>query len=129
MDDLFQRTGEKLVLDSREPGRNFALVVPSEPPATFHADGIAGVGIAGSLGQIDFFLIEDRVQDNDAALGLRERRVVRLRVAIPAPQLVEGLVNLLEMVQPQADNLRAATQQQDNLMAAQMDRLKAIKFS
>lgn len=127
MSDTRPNAGETLVHQNREPGKNFDLLMP-EAVTTIHVDGVAGVVGGGVSSRIEFFVTESAEPDPDPNMGLRERRVIRLRVAVPSPQLIEGLINIMSLMQPQADQLRIATQGQDQLMAAQVERLKAIKF-
>jgi hypothetical protein len=126
MSDAWQ--GSKTLLSQmRERGRNYALYAGREV-AQIHVDGIASISSGGVLAHLDLFVTEGIQADPDPELGLREDRVVRARITMPTVQLLEGFVNLLKLLQPQLDNFQSAAQNNAQAVAAQVARLKAIKF-
>jgi hypothetical protein len=123
-DSSWQRPGEVLVHENHEENSNFELFLPDNVP-TYYADGISGAGMVGAFGRLEFFGIE--AVKPDPVAGTLEKRVVRLRVTMAAPQLLENLLNLVETMLPLADQLQNATAAQTGFMAAQLARLKAFK--
>jgi hypothetical protein len=119
--------GRTLLHQTREPGRNFALYA-GEQIATINVDGLAGIQGSGVLSHLDFFSVDAIQPDPDPKMGVRETRSVRVRIVMPTAQLLEGFANLLTVLLPQLDAIQSGAETNAQAVAAQVARLKAIKF-
>jgi hypothetical protein len=126
MSDAQRATGEKLMYEHHEVGKNFELYEPAKLP-TFHADGLAGIEFAGLASRIVFYTTEGTTPDPDPEMGLREKRVVTARVIIPTAQLLEALLSMVVSLQPQLDQIQAAAETQTQFLAAQVERFKSVR--
>jgi hypothetical protein len=127
MSDAQRATGETLVYEHRELGRNFELYAPAAVP-TVHADGLAGIEFAGLASRMVFYTMESVTADPDPQMGMREKRVLTTRVVIPTAQLLEALISMIGTLQPQLDQIQAAAETQTQSLAAQVERLKSAKI-
>jgi hypothetical protein len=125
MSDAGQRRRDQPVYEMREPGRNFAIYLPEDAPVVY-ADGIAGMTGGAAVSNIDFYVIADIAADGDPALGPRETREIRLRVKMPTFQLLEGLANLVSMIEPTGPLVQAAAEEHGRAVASQIQRLRAM---
>jgi len=116
---------DTLLYENRVAGANFDLYA-SRAPAVVRADGIAGVASNGLLSTIEFFEIQGAAPDPDPALGLREKRLVVGRVQMPTASLLEGLVTLVTLMQPQLDQIAEAGRANLNALAEQIAKFKAL---
>jgi hypothetical protein len=113
------------IQQSREPGKNFEMYF-SDNPTKLSVDGIAGITGGSAISQLDFFVVTEARPDSDPTYGLRETRQITVRVAIPTPQLLEGLANLVTLLNSQLDTLVKGAHENAEAIAHHADRLRAM---
>jgi hypothetical protein len=113
------------IQQSREPGRNYDMYMGQNPPRIF-VDGIAGITGGAAISLLDFFVTTDVRPDSDPNYGMKETREVQFRVAVPTAQLLEGIANLVTLLQANLDAIAAGARENAEAVALQAQRLKGM---
>lgn len=83
---------QKLVSKIDEQGKRFSIFT-TEDATTFYSDGLASIKGGPAISKLEFFVTEEMIPLENGEV--EEKRVIRLTVAIPTLQLLQGISQII----------------------------------
>ena len=89
-----KKVSDKLTLIQRvaEPGKHLSLYATEDIENTY-SDGIAGIKVGPAISKVEFFVTEAVIPLENGEF--EEKRVIRLSVALPTLQLLQGISQII----------------------------------